>query len=37
MQIKIQLGKLQLNDPLPNILTTQQVDNNLQILTINPD
>jgi PIN domain nuclease of toxin-antitoxin system len=35
MQIKIQLGKLQLNDPLPNILRTQQVENNLQILTIN--
>jgi PIN domain nuclease of toxin-antitoxin system len=35
MQIKIQLGKLQLNDPLPDILRTQQVDNNLQILTIN--
>jgi PIN domain nuclease of toxin-antitoxin system len=35
MQIKIQLGKLQLNDALPDILRTQQVDNNLQILTIN--
>jgi PIN domain nuclease of toxin-antitoxin system len=35
MQIKIQLGKLQLNDPLPDILRTQQVENNLQILTIN--
>lgn len=35
MQIKIQLGKLQLSDALPDILRTQQVDNNLQILTIN--
>jgi PIN domain nuclease of toxin-antitoxin system len=35
MQIKIQLGKLELSDPLPDILKTQQVENNLQILTIN--
>jgi PIN domain nuclease of toxin-antitoxin system len=35
IQIKIQLGKLQLNDALPDILRTQQVENNLQILTIN--
>jgi PIN domain nuclease of toxin-antitoxin system len=35
MQIKIQLGKLELRDALPDILRTQQVDNNLQILTIN--
>jgi PIN domain nuclease of toxin-antitoxin system len=35
MQIKIQLGKLQLSDALPDILRTQQVDNNLQILNIN--
>ncbi|WP_295617461.1 type II toxin-antitoxin system VapC family toxin [Chamaesiphon sp. GL140_3_metabinner_50] len=35
LQIKIQLGKLQLSDALPDILRTQQVDNNLQILTIN--
>jgi PIN domain nuclease of toxin-antitoxin system len=35
MQIKIQLGKLELSDALPDILRTQQVDNNLQILTIN--
>jgi PIN domain nuclease of toxin-antitoxin system len=35
MQIKIQLGKLQLTDALPDILRTQQVENNLQILTIN--
>jgi PIN domain nuclease of toxin-antitoxin system len=34
MQIKIQLGKLELSDALPDILRTQQVDNNLQILTI---
>jgi PIN domain nuclease of toxin-antitoxin system len=37
MQIKIQLGKLELSDDLPDILRTQQVDNNLQILTINLD
>jgi len=35
MQIKIQLGKLQLSDALPDILRTQQIDNNLQILNIN--
>jgi PIN domain nuclease of toxin-antitoxin system len=35
MQIKIQLGKLELNDSLPDILKTQQVENNIQILTIN--
>jgi PIN domain nuclease of toxin-antitoxin system len=34
MQIKIQLGKLQLQDSLPEILMTQQSENNLQILTI---
>lgn len=34
MQIKIQLGKLQLQDSLPEILTTQQSDNDLQILEI---
>ena len=34
MQIKIQLGKLQLQDSLQQILTTQQSDNDLQILTI---
>ena len=37
MQIKIQLGKLELSDALPDVLRTQQVDNNLQILTINLD
>jgi PIN domain nuclease of toxin-antitoxin system len=37
MQIKIQLGKLELSDALPDILRTQQVDNNLQILPINLD
>lgn len=37
MQIKIQLGKLALRDTLPDILKTQQLDNNLQILTINID
>ena len=35
MQIKIQIGKLALSDALADILKTQQVDNNLQILTIN--
>jgi PIN domain nuclease of toxin-antitoxin system len=35
MQIKIQLGKLELSDSLPVILKTQQVENNLQVLTIN--
>jgi PIN domain nuclease of toxin-antitoxin system len=35
MQIKIQLGKLELSDSLPDILKTQQVENNLQFLTIN--
>jgi PIN domain nuclease of toxin-antitoxin system len=35
MQIKIQLGKLELSDSLPDILKTQQVENNIQILTIN--
>jgi PIN domain nuclease of toxin-antitoxin system len=34
MQIKIQLGKLQLSDSLPEILKTQQIENNLELLTI---
>lgn len=34
MQIKIQLGKLQLSDALPEIVRTQQVENNLELLTI---
>jgi PIN domain nuclease of toxin-antitoxin system len=34
MQIKIQLGKLELSDALPDILKTQQLENNLQVLTI---
>jgi PIN domain nuclease of toxin-antitoxin system len=34
MQIKIQLGKLQLSDALPDVLRTQQVENNLQVLMI---
>jgi PIN domain nuclease of toxin-antitoxin system len=34
MQIKIQLGKLQLSDSLPEILKTQQVENNLELMTI---
>lgn len=34
MQIKIQLGKLELSDSLPDILKTQQVENNLQVLAI---
>ncbi len=32
MQIKIQLGKLQLSDSLPEIVKTQQVENNLERL-----
>ncbi|BAU12682.1 hypothetical protein LEP3755_32130 [Leptolyngbya sp. NIES-3755] len=34
MQIKIQLGKLQLQNPLQDILRTQQSVNDLQILSI---
>ena len=34
LQIKIQLGKLELQDSLQQILTTQHSDNNLQILGI---
>jgi PIN domain nuclease of toxin-antitoxin system len=34
MQIKIQLGKLELSDSLSDILKTQQIENNIQILTI---
>jgi PIN domain nuclease of toxin-antitoxin system len=34
MQIKIQLGKLKLQDPLSEILLTQQSENNLQMLPI---
>jgi PIN domain nuclease of toxin-antitoxin system len=34
MQIKIQLGKLHLSDSLPEILKTQQMENNLELLTI---
>jgi PIN domain nuclease of toxin-antitoxin system len=34
MQIKIQLGKIQLNAPLSELLATQQQINNLQILPI---
>jgi PIN domain nuclease of toxin-antitoxin system len=34
MQIKIQLGKLQLSDSLPDILRTQQEENNLELLKI---
>ncbi len=34
MQIKIQLGKLQLQNPLPEILTTQQSINGSQMLPI---
>lgn len=37
MQIKIQLGKLHLQDPLPEILMMQQSVNNLQILPIHLD
>ena len=34
MQIKIQLGKLHLNAPLPELVETQQQINDLQILPI---
>jgi PIN domain nuclease of toxin-antitoxin system len=34
MQIKIQLGKLQLSDSLPEIVKTQQLENNLELLPI---
>ena len=34
MQIKIQLGKLRLNAPLPELLATQQQVNRLQVLPI---
>jgi PIN domain nuclease of toxin-antitoxin system len=34
MQIKIQLGKLQLSDSLPEIVKTQQVENNLELLPL---
>jgi PIN domain nuclease of toxin-antitoxin system len=37
MQIKIQLGKLNLQDSLPEILMAQQSENNLQILPIQLD
>ncbi|MCY7284660.1 MAG: type II toxin-antitoxin system VapC family toxin [Cyanobacteria bacterium CAN_BIN43] len=37
MQIKIQLGKLQLQDPLSEILLMQQSENNLQMLPIQLD
>ena len=34
MQIKLQLGKLKLNMPLPNLIDSQQQTNGLQILPI---
>jgi len=34
MQIKLQLGKLNLNSSLPNLIDNQQCVNNLQILSI---
>lgn len=34
MQIKLQLGKLNLNSNLPNLIDSQQRVNNLQLLTI---
>ncbi len=34
MQIKLQLGKLQLNSPLREIITTQQETNNIKILDV---
>ena len=35
MQIKLQLGKLQLNPSLPELITNQITINNLEILSIN--
>ncbi|MBD2771520.1 PIN domain-containing protein [Iningainema tapete] len=34
IQIKLQLGKLRLNSPLPNLIESQQQTNNLQLLPI---
>ncbi|MEG4279450.1 type II toxin-antitoxin system VapC family toxin [Microcoleus sp. MON1_C1] len=35
MQIKLQLGKLSLNLPLPELIESQQQTNNIQVLPIN--
>ena len=35
MQIKIQLGKLSLNLPLPELIESQQQTNNIEVLPIN--
>jgi PIN domain nuclease of toxin-antitoxin system len=35
MQIKLQLGKLSLNLPLPELIETQQQTNNIELLPIN--
>jgi PIN domain nuclease of toxin-antitoxin system len=37
MQIKLQLGKLQLNQPLPEIIDSQRQENNLQFLPVTID
>ena len=37
MQIKLQLGKLQLNQPLPEIIDSQQKQNNIQFLSVTLD
>ncbi len=37
MQIKLQLGKLQLNRPLPEIIDSQRQENNLQFLPVTID
>ncbi|WP_333366794.1 type II toxin-antitoxin system VapC family toxin [Microcoleus sp. AT3-D2] len=35
MQIKLQLGKLSLNLPLPELIESQQQTNNIEVLPIN--
>ncbi|MEG4024217.1 type II toxin-antitoxin system VapC family toxin [Microcoleus sp. S13C4] len=35
MQIKLQLGKLSLNLPLPELIESQQLTNNIEVLPIN--
>ncbi|MEG4088624.1 type II toxin-antitoxin system VapC family toxin [Microcoleus sp. Pol12B4] len=35
MQIKLQLGKLSLNLPLPELIESQQQTNNIEVLSIN--
>lgn len=37
MQIKAQLGKLTFNQPLPQIIRSQQLNNGLELLAIQPE